>query len=115
MQFVALASGLLFASSLTLTFADAAWAASREGTQTARAAPARTAPARPIAKQTISYGRDKLQTLDLHSAKNTRGPAPLVMFVHGGGWSKGSKDNATGKDKAPHYTGEGYNFATIDY
>lgn len=110
MQFVALASGLLFASSLTLTFADAAWAASREGRQVARAAPART-----IAKQTISYGRDKLQTLDFHAAQNGRGPAPLIMFVHGGGWARGSKDNATGKEMAPHFTGEGYNFATINY
>lgn len=110
MQFVALASGLLFASSLTLTFADAAWAASRDGRQVARAAPARM-----TAKQTISYGKDKLQTLDFHAAKNARGPAPLMMFVHGGGWARGSKDNATGKEMAPHFTSEGYNFATINY
>ncbi|OJW60094.1 MAG: esterase [Sphingomonadales bacterium 63-6] len=76
---------------------------------------ARAAPAQTVEKQTLSYGKDKLQTLDFHAAKNTRGPAPLVVFVHGGGWSRGSKDNATGQSKAPHYTGLGYNFATINY
>lgn len=111
MQFIALASSLLFASSLTLTFADAAWAASRDNRQIA----ARAAPVQTAEKQTISYGKDKLQTLDFYAAKNTRGPAPLVVFVHGGGWSRGSKDNATGQAKAPHYTGLGYNFATINY
>lgn len=111
MQFIPLASGLLFASSLTLTFADAAWAASRDSRQIA----ARAAPAQTGEKQTISYGTDRLQSLDFHAARNTRGPAPLVVFVHGGGWARGDKDNATGKAKAPHYTGLGYNFATINY
>ncbi|WEK46669.1 MAG: alpha/beta hydrolase [Candidatus Andeanibacterium colombiense] len=102
MYFVALASTLLFASSLTLTFADAA-----AGTEIAnRAEPG---------KQTLSYGTNKAQSLDFWRASNTRGPAPLVLFVHGGGWTRGSKDNATGRDKAPHYTREGYNFASINY
>jgi len=106
MQYVALASGLLFASSLTMTFADAAFAGF-DGSEIASTAERE--------KQTLNYGKDKAQTLDLWRANGTRGPAPLVLFVHGGGWSKGSKDNATGKAKAPHYTAEGYNFASIDY
>jgi len=65
--------------------------------------------------RTIDYGNDPLQKLDFWRAKNATGPAPLVIFVHGGGWSRGSKDNATGRWKAVHYPGEGYAFASIDY
>jgi acetyl esterase/lipase len=67
------------------------------------------------AEQEIAYGRDPLQTLDFTPAQGVRGPAPLVVFVHGGGWSKGTKDNGTGRDLGPHLAGLGYNFATIDY
>lgn len=64
--------------------------------------------------QAISYGTDRAQRLDFHRAEGSRA-APLILFVHGGGWTNGSKDNATGRYKAPHYTALGYNFATIDY
>ncbi|WP_374397310.1 alpha/beta hydrolase [Sphingopyxis sp.] len=65
--------------------------------------------------ETISYGRDALQNLDFWRAKDAKGPAPLVVFVHGGGWKRGSKDNATGQYKPVHYPGEGYAFASINY
>lgn len=65
--------------------------------------------------ETISYGSNPLQTLDVWRAKGTKGPAPLVVFVHGGGWKRGSKDNATGQFKPEHYPGEGYAFASINY
>lgn len=65
--------------------------------------------------ETISYGGNALQTLDIWRAKDVKGPAPLVMFVHGGGWKRGSKDNATGQYKSVHYPGEGYAFASINY
>ncbi len=66
-------------------------------------------------KQSLSYGRDALQKLDYWPAQTTKAPAPLVVFVHGGGWKRGSKDNASGAWKAPHYTGEGYAYAAINY
>ena len=65
--------------------------------------------------ETISYGRDPLQALDLWRAKGAEGPAPLVVFVHGGGWKRGDKDNATGRFKAQHYPAQGYAFASINY
>jgi len=65
--------------------------------------------------QTISYGSDALQVLDVWRAKDAKGPAPLVVFVHGGGWKRGSKDNATGQYKPQHYPAEGYAFASINY
>jgi hypothetical protein len=54
MQFVALASSLLFASSLTLTFADAAFSGF-DGTEIASAAGRD--------RQTLGYGKDTAQNL----------------------------------------------------
>ena len=65
--------------------------------------------------ETISYGSNALQTLDVWRAKDAKGPAPLVVFVHGGGWKRGSKDNATGQFKPVHYPQLGYAFASINY
>lgn len=65
--------------------------------------------------ETISYGSNALQTLDLWRAKDVKGTAPLIVFVHGGGWKRGSKDNATGQFKPLHYPAEGYAFASINY
>jgi acetyl esterase/lipase len=39
----------------------------------------------------------------------------LILFVHGGGWKRGDKGNATGAFKAPHFTAQGYAFASINY
>lgn len=42
------------------------------------------------------------------------GPAPLVVYVHGGGFSIGDKDNKIA-DKVRLFTGEGWVFATVNY
>ena len=68
-----------------------------------------------VGEQTISYGSDRLQTLDFTAARGVHGPAPLILFVHGGGWKRGDKDNATGSEKPAHFSGKGYNFATANY
>lgn len=65
--------------------------------------------------ETISYGSDPLQVLDIWRARGTKGPAPLIVYVHGGGWQRGSKDNATGRFKPVHYPEQGYAFASINY
>ena len=62
-----------------------------------------------------AYGSDALQKLDFYKAKNVSGAAPLLIFVHGGGWKRGDKRNATGSDKVTHYTGLGYHMASINY
>ena len=67
------------------------------------------------APQVLSYGPDEAQRLNLWLPAGAKRPAPLVVFVHGGGWKRGSADNATGKWKAAHYPGEGYAFASINY
>lgn len=63
--------------------------------------------------ETIAYGGDSLQTLDIWRAEGA--PAPLIVFVHGGGWKRGDKDNATGRFKPVHYPQQGYAFASINY
>ena len=65
--------------------------------------------------QTIAYGKDPLQVLDLWLPKAAKGKAPLVLYVHGGGWKRGSKDSATGRAKPVHYPDQGYAFASINY
>lgn len=65
--------------------------------------------------ETIAYGSDPLQVLDIWRAKGVRESAPLIVYVHGGGWKRGSKDNATGRFKPVHYPGQGYAFASINY
>lgn len=68
----------------------------------------------PAGAQAMSYGSDPAQVLDFWpSAKS--GQAPLIVFVHGGGWKRGSKDNATGRYKTEHFPAEGYAFASINY
>jgi arylformamidase len=66
-------------------------------------------------KQTLAYGPDALQQLDYYPTQSGNKRAPLVLFVHGGGWKRGSKDNASGPWKAPHYTQAGYAYASINY
>ena len=70
--------------------------------------------------RTMAYGDDPLQTLAFWPALAPTGtatarPAPLILFVHGGGWKRGDLTNATGKAKVAHFTAEGYAFASINY
>ncbi len=104
MQFAALASGLMFLSSLTLVAADAASAA-REESRMARIAAG--------AKQTLEYGSDELQAVDYWPGRT--GNAPLVVFVHGGGWKRGDKDMMDGSAKLEHWQALGYAVASVNY
>jgi acetyl esterase/lipase len=60
----------------------------------------------------MSYGRDALQKLDFW--KSNKPGAPLVIYVHGGGWKRGDKRGATGQ-KDEHFVEQGYAFASINY
>ncbi|MBA4044804.1 MAG: esterase [Erythrobacter sp.] len=64
--------------------------------------------------QTLSYGSDPLQELDLWVPRGAKS-APLVLFVHGGGWKRGSKDTAGSRSMPGHMTAQGYAFASINY
>lgn len=58
----------------------------------------------------------KLNQLDLYQpADVTAGAArPVVVYVHGGGWSSGDKDNKISR-KVNLFTGAGYVFASVNY
>ncbi|MGB5078391.1 MAG: alpha/beta hydrolase [Sphingorhabdus sp.] len=61
----------------------------------------------------FAYGTENLQKLDFWNGSKPN--APLVIFVHGGGWKRGDKRNATGSTKVAHYRSAGYAFASINY
>lgn len=69
---------------------------------------AQSAPGREVA-----YGAAQLQTLDFY--RGAKAGAPLVVFIHGGGWKRGDKGNATGAEKIAHFTGRGFAFASVNY
>jgi arylformamidase len=62
----------------------------------------------------LSYGKDEKQRLDFWSAPEGVNNPGLVVFIHGGGWSKGDKATGTGT-KPAFYNGMGYAFASLNY
>ncbi len=40
----------------------------------------------------VHYGSDERQVLDIYAPDKPAGPLPIVVFVHGGSWSSGSKN-----------------------
>ncbi|MBI5396444.1 MAG: alpha/beta hydrolase [Verrucomicrobia bacterium] len=56
-------------------------------------APAKAAPQAPLPKPTLAnvpYGTHERQVLDFYKARSDK-PAPLLFFIHGGGWVAGDK------------------------
>ncbi|MCS7032436.1 MAG: alpha/beta hydrolase, partial [Phycisphaerae bacterium] len=51
------------------------------------------------------------QKLDLYLPPKPETPLPVVVWIHGGGWSSGSKDNPP----AVRLTSQGYAVASINY
>ncbi len=63
--------------------------------------------------QTLAYGTDEAQVLDYWPGAAP--DAPLVVFVHGGGWKRGDKTMMRGSDKLEHWQGLGYAVASLNY
>ena len=61
----------------------------------------------------LAYGADPKQRLDLLVPAGAK-RAPLLLFVHGGGWSIGDKRTGAGV-KAAHFTAQGWAFASVNY
>lgn len=72
------------------------------------------APQAPAAT-TIAYGPAPLQQLSFWRAGSAASPAPLVIYVHGGGWQRGSRENAASRWLPTHLPAKGYAYAAIDY
>ncbi len=64
-------------------------------------------------KQALAYGTDPLQAVDYWAGPSRS--APLVVFVHGGGWSRGDKRMMDGSDKLEHWRDRGYAVASVNY
>ena len=66
----------------------------------------------PDGMREIAYGADEKQKMDLIVPKT--GKAPLLFFVHGGGWSIGDKRAGEGT-KGPWALKQGWAFASANY
>ena len=64
---------------------------------------------------TIAFGDDERQQVDFYASAKKAGGAgpPLVVFVHGGGWSIGTRKAV--QAKPVHFTRNGYAFASTGY
>lgn len=65
--------------------------------------------------ETFSYGGDALQALDFWRARGGAGPAPLIVFVHGGAWKIGDKRTSSQSAQVPHFLSTGHAFASMNY
>ena len=74
----------------------------------------RRAPALPAGFREHAYGAHQRQRLDLALPVDAGGKSPLLLFVHGGGWSIGDKRLGAGT-KGAHFLGRGWAFASTNY
>jgi len=70
-------------------------------------------PSPPIKYENVSYGDHLNQVIDFRKA-NVDEPAPLVVFIHGGGFKAGSHDKVKGKT-IQQYLDAGIHHASIEY
>lgn len=68
----------------------------------------------PAGWREAAYGSDPRHKLDWARPAATNGKAPLLLFVHGGGWSIGDKRMGAGQ-KGAHFLGQGWAFASTNY
>ncbi|MBI3952209.1 MAG: alpha/beta hydrolase [Acidobacteria bacterium] len=53
--------------------------------------------------------------MDIYYPMNASGPAPVAMYVHGGGWASGDKSQGAGVRDIPELVARGYLVAAINY
>ncbi len=64
-----------------------------------------------LSGETAAGQASTARTLDVYLPSGP--PAPLVVFVHGGGWRQG--DKGVGRKVAHTFTADGYVFASVNY
>lgn len=104
MHFLPLIAALLFSSGAGLTVADAARTSGEPG---------EISSPNESGKRTLAYGKDRLQRIDYWAGASS--DAPLVVFVHGGGWKRGDKTMMDGSAKLKHWQDLGYAVASVNY
>ncbi|MBM3812734.1 MAG: alpha/beta hydrolase [Acidimicrobiia bacterium] len=70
-----------------------------------------SAPKPTPAIQNMPYGTHPKQKIDFYKAASDR-PTPLVVFIHGGGWTGGTKSNVANLEKL---LGAGISVASVEY
>ena len=60
----------------------------------------------------VTAGHER-NVLDLFVPENGDKPLPLIIWIHGGGWQNGSKENCLPLRQG--YTQQGYAVASINY
>ncbi|WP_205895627.1 alpha/beta hydrolase [Metapseudomonas otitidis] len=65
----------------------------------------------------IAYGNDERQRFDVYLPTSpSRGPAPVIFMVHGGGWANGDKDNGSvALNKALRWVPQGVVLVSTNY
>ena len=67
-----------------------------------------------VAPVTLSYGPHERNTLDLWKADG-KTPHPLLIYIHGGGWTGGDKTQIQGRVNIESWLAKGVSVASIDY
>jgi acetyl esterase/lipase len=68
--------------------------------------------AAPANTRTLQYGNDQRQAVDITVVELA---SPWIAFIHGGGWSGGSRDDAAMRAVTGRLQDRGYNTAAIGY
>ncbi len=71
-------------------------------------------PGPPPSLANVQYGDHDRQVFDLYLAESTA-PTPLVVFIHGGGWTSGDKSGATRSLRIRQLQAAGISVAAIHY
>ena len=73
-----------------------------------------TVPAGGTAVRNVAYGADPAQRFDLYLPANAS-RAPVVFYVHGGGWANGDKTNPGLANKLAYWLPKGYAVISSNY
>ncbi len=71
-------------------------------------------PAGAKAIRNVAYGADPAQRFDIYLPANARN-APVVFYVHGGGWANGDKTNPGTANKLAYWLPKGYAVVSANY
>ncbi|WP_298464776.1 alpha/beta hydrolase [uncultured Erythrobacter sp.] len=64
--------------------------------------------------RTVIYGQHQRQQIDVYEPADAVDELPLILFIHGGGWSFGNHKIAV-QSKPKHFNDAGYYFASTGY
>jgi acetyl esterase/lipase len=101
----------------TLAVGVTAAAAATTPTPSVTPSPTSTASSTYDTHSNLSYvpGGTSAQTLNLYVPKDIRRPVPLIIYIHGGGWSGGDASELQANSGWQTYLNDGFAIASINY